>query len=165
MSSTSRGGQREASDYYVTPQTEILKFLQAWKRFPEFKDKNILDPCAGGDIHNKMSYPYVLSHLGCQNITTLDIRPDSRAEIIDDYLMYCFPIQFDLIITNPPFALAREIITRAIKEVAEGGCVVMLLRLNFFGSKQRKLWWEGSDHPKSTFTVRVCLLLKREQTR
>lgn len=75
------------------------------------------------------------------NIFTIDIREDSLAEIKGDYLEQP-PGDFDLIITNPPFALASEIIEKALSDVKEGGWVVMLLRLNFLEGKKRKMFWD-----------------------
>jgi hypothetical protein len=43
-----------------------------------------------------------------------------------------------VIFTNPPFLLARNVIEKALGDVQPDGFVVMLLRLNFFGSKKRK---------------------------
>ena len=44
----------------------------------------------------------------------------------------------DIIITNPPFSHAVRIIKRALKYVDGQGFVIMLLRLNFFGSQERE---------------------------
>ena len=140
------------SDYYVTPPEHVRLFLV------EFFDdlvmagddfmhtgggpRTVLDPCAGGDKVHGMSYPDVLAEwTGMFNIISMDIRPDSRADIKEvDYLKYELSRLIpkpSLIITNPPFALAPEIIAKALRDVAEGGFVVMLLRLNYFGSTAR----------------------------
>jgi hypothetical protein len=46
----------------------------------------------------------------------------------------------DLIISNPPFFLAQEIIQHAQTLVKDGGYVCMLERLNFLGTKKREKW-------------------------
>lgn len=51
-----------------------------------------------------------------------------------------FNNKFDLIITNPPFTYAMEFIQKALNEIDDNGYVVMLLRLNFLGSKARNQW-------------------------
>ena len=38
--------------------------------------------------------------------------------------------------------IAREIIGKALNDVKDGGLVIMLLRLNFFGSRARFSFWE-----------------------
>jgi hypothetical protein len=147
MSSTNRGGQREVSDYYKTPMNEIKRFLtEAQKDFNVLQDLSelsILDPCAGGDIMASMSYPEALYSFGAKDIETIDIREDSRAGIQMDYLKTNLTKKFDLIITNPPFALAQQIIEKALFDDAiPGGLVIMLLRLNYFGSSARFNFWQ-----------------------
>lgn len=146
MSSTNRSDARNQhiADYYVTPVPEIEKFLQEFEKIYGYHlwHGKILDPCAGGDEHHDMSYPVCLEKYNRNHIVTIDIRPDSRAETIGDYLQIDCKDKYDLIITNPPFNIALSIISKALQEVKTGGVVVMLLRLNFFGSKDRKPFWD-----------------------
>ena len=157
MSSTNRGGDRHVSDYYVTPKACIETFMSAWLQdlVSEFHDDprsvgarpdraRWLDPCAGGDPkHPSMSYPKVLTKLFEPEVGTIDIRDDSSAERIEDYLRAeITPDYYDVIITNPPFAIAKEVIEKALRDVAPNGYVVMLLRLNFFGGELRRAFWE-----------------------
>lgn len=166
MSSTNRGGDRHAADYYVTPQKPIQDFLHAfseddpadygWPDGREFFGRmasgiSILDPCAGGDAKTDMAYPKALADGAARGLpgwpvissmTTVDWRSDSRAEHKGiDFLMWNAPHTFDMAITNPPFGIAQEIIDRCFQVVAPGGIVVMLLRLNFFGGEKRFDWW------------------------
>jgi hypothetical protein len=160
MSSTKRGSEREVSDYYKTPVPVIVDFLQQWA-FDDFGGafpfRAILDPCAGGVLCvEKMSYPEAIEQCisvfpRLLRINTVDIREDSPAEVHADYRMLPVPdglwlckgcIPPDLIITNPPFFLAQEIIEKALKDAAPNGYVVMLLRLNFFGGFKRLDFWQ-----------------------
>ena len=150
MSSTNRGYDRHKSDYYVTPLSSIHDFLNEFKQdepllFRAEDGVTFLDPSAGGDDENDMSYPTALMEHGVKasDILTVDIREDSLAEIKSDYLKLELTNKPDVIITNPPFNLAREIIEKALEDVADGGFVVMLLRLNFFGSKKRRDMWRN----------------------
>ena len=86
-----------------------------------------------------MSYPEVLDNENFK-LVTIDSRNDSMAEIVEDYLDITFDIPFDLIITNPPFALGLDFVQKSLRDVKDGGYVIMLLRLNFFGSKARNEW-------------------------
>ena len=152
MSSTNRGYKRHKSDYYVTPIKDIKLFIDEIVKYESnIFDGKILDPCAGGDKSHKMSYPTAL--LGkrvTDNINTIDIRKDSRAEIITNYLEFNPNKKYDCIITNPPFKIARDIIEKSLKDVKENGFVIMLLRLNYFGTQKRfDLWQEYM--PKYTF--------------
>ena len=142
MSSTNRSEARKEhiSDYYVTPQKQIELFLKEFEKDCDvFKNTNvkILDPCAGGDIQNEMSYPSVIRRIYGYEVDTIDIRKDSRAKVKCDYLSYSVSKDYDVIITNPPFSKAIEIISSALQDVKFGGYAIMLLRLNFFGSKSR----------------------------
>lgn len=175
MSSTNRSNARDnhASDYYVTPPSAIFDLFKAMYDSNELthlfledgtfeKRLKFLDPCAGGNLSseskgfNPPSYPYCLNKYGVDddNIQSIDIRDDSLAKIKSDYIA-SDPVlnRADIIITNPPFNVAVPIIKKAQLEVKEGGCVIMLLRLNFFGSKERKEFWED-NMPAITFVHR-----------
>ena len=90
-----------------------------------------------------MSYPTALTEeFNIKDISTVDIRNDSLAKIKMSYLEYHADEKPDMIITNPPFFIALDVIKKALNDVQDGGWVIMLLRLNFFGSKQRKQFWD-----------------------
>jgi len=139
MSSTNRPS-RGGSDYYVTPVSAITTFLNAFLEYEQI-GRRILDPCAGGDARHAMSYPAALKAFD-RDCTTIDIRQDSRAMHKEDYLKMETAGLFDVIITNPPFNLAQPIIEKALRDVYDKGFVIMLLRLNYFGSKARKPFWD-----------------------
>lgn len=148
-SSTNRSNAREEhiADYYVTPIQDIELFLNEFKKVTpnlNWTELQILDPCAGGDIDNPMSYPKAIKniHTDYTTIDTIDIREDSLAKLNENYLTYELPIKQDIIITNPPFNLALEIIQKALNDVDSGGYVIMLLRLNFLETKSRKEFFD-----------------------
>lgn len=150
MSSTNRSNARQShiSDYYITPVADILKFKSEILKYePNIFKGIILDPCAGGDKNNPMSYPKALEEY---RVYTIDIREDSLAEKKTDYLQANLKKNPNCIITNPPFNIAIDIIKKALNDVADGGYVIMLLRLNFFGSKSRFEFWQ-ENMPKYTF--------------
>lgn len=165
MSSTNRWKTYRAEfDYYVTPQHHIRNFLT---RFMEQHERShedlqkmwILDPCAWWDKNHDMSYPAILFEQWADDkkLLTLDIREDSGSKYKWDFLE---PVntwidredwhslwvaqEFDLVITNPPFAIAQSIIERSLELCKDWGYVVMLLRLNYFGSKGRKQFRENN---------------------
>ena len=164
MSSTNRSNAREThiSDYYITPIEKIEEFLKPFISLEGniFEGKKILDCCAGGDEINPMSYPIALNkvaNVSLDNITTIDVREDSRANIKGNYLEMDCKDKFDVIITNPPFNVSLDIIKKALNDVKEGGYCIFLLRLNYFGSKARKPFWE-ENMAKYTFvhSQRIC---------
>lgn len=91
-----------------------------------------------------MSYQTAIHNVfGNCNVNNIDIREDSLAEFKGDYLkLDVKKFSPQVIITNPPFNLAVPIIEKAIYDVETGGYVIMLLRLNFFGSRERRLFFE-----------------------
>lgn len=145
MSSTNRSNSRDShvSDYYITPMDEINKFLTHLEKVYKLHLYNgrILEPCAGGDERNPMSYVEALKVYN-NKIDTIDIREDSKAELKADYLNTDCKGKYDLIITNPPFVNSLEIITKALDDVKPDGIVVMLEKINFFGSDKRKSFWD-----------------------
>lgn len=155
MSSTNRSNARDKhiADYYVTPIADIELFLKELDKRVRLDWNNIkiLDPCAGGNIeisdtsgiremYHPMSYATAIHNVfGNCNVNNIDIRLDSLAEIKKDYLKTDVKsLRPKIIITNPPFNVAVPIIEKALDDVVDDGYVIMLLRLNFFGSKDRK---------------------------
>ena len=152
MSSTNRGYERHVSDFYITPQEPISQFLEKFSNIETLKqDIKILDPCAGGNEKYDMPYFKVLESLGFNNIRTADIREDSQARFKLDFLNDVLDFEyFDLTISNPPFNLAIEFINKALNNTKNNGFVVMLLRLNFFGSQSRQKFF-AENMPKYCF--------------
>lgn len=153
MSSTNRSDSRNfhISDYYVTPISDVELFLKEFKKRVDIDWNNIkiVDPCAGGnpknefDIEHQMSYPTAINNVfGQCDITTFDIREDSFAENICDYTEVELDFKPDVIITNPPFNQALKIIKKALEDIKDDGYVIVLVRLNFFGSKERKPFFD-----------------------
>jgi hypothetical protein len=96
-----------------------------------------------------MSYPEAIRCLyGDLSIQTIDIRDDSLADYKSDYLPTEIIEKPQIICTNPPFNQALAIINKDIDDVADNGFVIMLLRLNFFGSKAKNA---------NRFSKTICL--------
>lgn len=149
MSSTNRSNARQEhiADYYRTPIADIEKFMSELDKVVTIDmDKCTLDPCAGGDENNPMSYPTALYNyyrVPMENIKTIDIREDSLAEKKADYLNTELDYKPYVVITNPPFNKALEFIRKALEDVEEDGYVIMLLRLNFLETKARKDFFDS----------------------
>ena len=161
MSSTNRSKLRyeHDKDYYVTPKWCVREFLHAWDNETHelerlrLRDQSIiLDPCAGGDPTNEMTYPSVLQEWGL-NTVSLDIRPDSPCMFPGtDYLTADLTgMNADVVITNPPFNLALPIIQKSFEVVKPMGWIIMLLRQNFLGSQERGPWL-SENMPHSLYT-------------
>lgn len=141
--------------------------------------RKILDPAAGGLTEQviipqkkdkpplvflpcEMSYPTAIAALGhslqppvVHVVDTCDIRANSRAAWHCDFLIepdWTFQDQqYDMVITNPPFSLAIDFIKKALRVVKPGGYVVMLLRLNFFGSEDRNQFFLKGAMPELAY--------------
>lgn len=167
MSSTNRSKARDvhANDFYVTPITDIVQFLQEMNRQIEVDMSGcILDPAAGGSRTDKtMSYPAAIAQtysVPIEHIHTIDIREDSLADTKCDYLTTKLNYKPDVIITNPPFRYALEFVQKALEDVKDGGYVIMLLRLNFLETKARKAFFDDYmpeyifvHHKRMSFTA------------
>lgn len=149
MSSTNRGTQRNADDYYVTPHWLIEDFLAAFAEnnmlvcSPELNTR-VLDPSAGGCDKYPMSYPAVLEKEGF-TVESWDIREDSRANLTGVNFLNVPSYEsrkYDMIITNPPFNQAQAFTEHALEMVFKRGLVIMLQRLNWLGSQKRKPMWQ-----------------------
>ncbi len=130
MSATNRGATRNPQDLYRTPRNAISAIIHqiSWGRV-----RRALEPCQGDGRIIEM----------CQRIAPHAHWSAYEISNGTDYLEQHVPCHFyDLILTNPPFSLAQEFITKAR---GDAKCVIMLQRLNFLGSQKRYDWWLG--HP------------------
>lgn len=134
--------ERRAEDYYITPAWMVDEFLELYLVDYSAPWTNVLDPCAGGCKNFGMPYPRALAERRLFNVTTVDIRPDSHAEITANYLEWHPGKLFDAIITNPPFYCSVEITEKALEDVVIGGHVIMLQRLNWIGTTKRQEFWK-----------------------
>lgn len=168
MSATNRGAERARDDYYITPQNTIKEFLDAFygevgHELETLDTIKILDPCAGGDNKYEMAYPKVLRESwDGTNITTLDIRSDSRADIKEtSFLDWKEDQKYDFCISNPPYNLAVKFIEKGLTILRKDGYLAYLLRLNFFGSEKRKEFFKN-NMPEFCFVhrKRPCFLTK-----
>lgn len=121
---------RNAYDFYPTPSWCYEKLPIDWSLF-----ESSYEPCEGdGRITS------FLSEKGL-------IAEGSDLQTGTDYLTLG-NIQVDLILTNPPFSLAQEFITKSLQEA---NTVIMLLRLNFLGAQKRYTFWR--DNPPTSLFI------------
>jgi len=147
MSATNRGAIRRESDFYKTPEQAIDSFIYHFDP-GAFIGAHILEPCAGdGAMVRRLK-------LFCPStwVTAVELRPEEEENLkqagADDILcgfdfLSCDwrGSNFDVIITNPPYSIAQEIIGHCF-EIAPDAEVIMLLRLAFLESKKPKPFWD-----------------------
>ena len=133
MSANNRGGPRIDKDAYQTPLWVVHALLPYidWAGVSTF-----LEPCKGGG-HIFNSLPPGIK------------KTWRELEQGRDYLTWTPKTEFDLIITNPPFSLGLEFLS---KSLAEAFTVAYLLRVNFLGSVDRRAFW-GLNEPTHMLTL------------
>lgn len=147
MSATNRGSIRNESDFYITPEWCIDLFL---KEFGRPIGSEIFEPCAGNGVIIKTLH----RNFNSLTIKACEIREEEKNNLLNAGAseVYCYDFlkfegsnpYIDLVITNPPYCIAQEIIEKSF-EYAPKAEVVMLLRLAFLESKKRKKFWD--KHP------------------
>lgn len=148
MSSTKRGGQRSAADYYPTPGWCVERLLEA----VPLRGGVWLEPTAGdgaivravNGYRQRHAFPVLEWHLA-----ELEARHEPALRRlagpsgyggsvhIGSFLDYAKPsgVDVDVAILNPPFRIASEVIEHAFE--LRAAVVVALLRLNYLGSERR----------------------------
>lgn len=133
MSATNRGAVRNEADFYPTPAWCVDRLLERCQPEPG----NWLEPAiGGGDIVNAVRKWDELNGIIWHGIDiNLADRSFAWVERGVDFLKWRAPGHFETIITNPPYSLAAEFVSKSLP-IADW--VVMLLRLNFLGSAKRR---------------------------
>jgi hypothetical protein len=142
VSATNRGAHREAADNYPTPAWCVRRLLErVW-----LPGGLWLEPAAGSGAIVRAVNAYRMYCLAAPVVwVACDVRPECRDDLsgvvddgnvhIEDFLTRDFGCSdWDCVISNPPYSLAQEFVTKSL-ELAP--FVAMLLRLNFLASGER----------------------------
>ncbi len=135
-------------DFYKTPLIAIENLLDNY----ELKGKMFLDPCAGdGRIGQavKARYPHmIIDNVEIRSEEKVGLKKQKLGDVfIKDFLSFETDKEYNTIMTNPPFSLAKEIIEHSFEIATENTEIVMLLKLSFLESKERFEFWR--DYPVS----------------
>jgi hypothetical protein len=153
MSATNRSEVRHPDDFYATPAWATRAILA---QFVVRAGDTALEPCCGdGAIVRELIN--VGFHPG--RVTAIDIDAGRVAETarmvgdvaVEDWLLTDGEASYDLVITNPPFRLAMEFVTKSLKHVGDSGTVAMLLRLNWLASAGRREFHKA--HPSDVYVL------------
>lgn len=154
MLSATTGKDKEPADFYPTPEWAIEVVAKKEK----MKCESFLEPaCGDGRIFN---YVYAMYYTGIdiqQNlIEKVRLTYPTYNLYTHDFLTMDFgQTKYDLIMTNPPFSIAMDYLTKCLSLLTEGGRCIMLLRINFLATKIRL------DFNREHMPARIYLLAER----
>ena len=139
MSSTNRGGQRHADDWYATPAWCTQAIL------PHLRLRDVvLDPfCGDGAILREIVGPpdsskfYDVRGFELDSGRADDAMNYGNVVCRDAFSLDPWRVKGQTVLTNPPFSLAMESVMRALDEVGPDGETAFLLRLAFLASAKR----------------------------
>lgn len=129
--------ERQGNDYYPTPPTATLAFLAAERRHlldAVDLEHAIWEPCGrGGAIATQ------LEKAGFATIAT-DLVPDPAHRVTGQNLLTCQRAYSPVVVTNPPFALAADMIRHLLGDL---GCtyVALLLKATYWHAEKRTGLW------------------------
>lgn len=144
--------KRDVDDHFPTPDAFVCSALNLVPS--DFVPERILDPGAGNGVFGtlaKRRWPDA-------KIAGIETRVVPKPVAYNSWLNLSFvgfeiPIEFDLVIGNPPYKFAEEAVRFGWQHLRSGGYMVYLLRLAFLEGQKRYagLWREmPPDH------VAVC---------
>lgn len=142
MSSTNRGTIRKVNDFYPTPRGTINLLLKNHIiKYPA------LEPCAGeGAIVRMLNNNFQIFS------NDIDINFDTPYHLDASKQWSPSWKNIKTVITNPPFNIALDIIQNSLEHIELGAEVIMLLRLNFLGSQERKAFFDKNP-PKEIYVL------------
>ncbi|QIZ02611.1 acetyl-coenzyme A synthetase [Aeromonas phage AhyVDH1] len=143
MSSTN--GNTVENENYPTPESAVRALMA---KLDLKADDTFLEPCCG-DLHDAEGNPTPCIY----NLVDLSESRKYWAEIRmgREFLGMDFEgRKFDVIITNPPFSLSCEFLTKCMGLLNDGGTLIFLQRVNWLGSKKRVKFWKDVTFPEKT---------------
>lgn len=140
--------ERQSEDYYATDSIAIDRLAKVFE-IPH----NIYEcACGRGDLAEK------LKELGHRVYSTDLIDRGYGEQVGVNFLELKSMSKGFSILTNPPYALAKEFVLKSLDLIEEGQWVIMLLRLNFLESKGRQKAIFSQYPPRYVFVCDERLL-------
>ena len=158
---TKRDKSKDYSDLYNTPEIALDKLMD----FANLdKYQNILEPCNGiGKISKylkSLGYNVYTNELYEHNNIITNFKDDFLAPLEDVNFNL---VNYDVIVTNPPYKLAKEFVLRGFEVAREQ---YLLLRLSFLEGQKRYQELFSKKHLKGVyiFTARISCSEGIEET-
>lgn len=158
-------GERDALDRYYTPPELLHPLIHRfhcglhgwWTR----EDRTVLEPCAGREL----SLARELSAWGVPRVLTADLDPGAPVDLHVDALEHDWSQHaWDIAVTNPPFAVAPQLIRRLLHTRPRGHrstdnvTVAALLRLTFLEPCRNRIDLVSREHMERAWLSRVIVL-------
>jgi hypothetical protein len=145
-------GERAENDFYPTPNDLAVAICKRLSKVLPNGHFDVIEPSAGAG-----AFVRPLRELwGLQPLIAIDINPnvqalrDAGADDVfkADWVSWAQTYKVDgptLVVGNPPFSLAQEHISAGLDYLLPGSHICFLLKMNFFGGKERELtfWRQG----------------------
>ena len=141
MSATNRGGERKPQDLYVTPP-HVAAAISRWALSKMVcSPVRVLEPGCSTDAPFLSAVAERMPERPEVLYTGVELSGTSgglgRLLFGTDYLTWEPGEDFDLIIGNPPYSLARQFLVKSFDLLRAPGMIVFLLRLPWLESKGR----------------------------
>lgn len=155
MSHRLAADQRLPDDAYYTPAWAVQAILPRLNQ-SALRHGRVLEPaCGAGAILREVSFCRDVAQPMVQAMDIRDMSAEYEVRAVDfqhrSFIGYVPISPPDIIITNPPYSLAMEFVEHALRIVAPGGQVAMLLRLGFLASQKRADFHRA--HPSSLYVL------------
>ena len=124
--------KREENDFYATDPHTVRLFLNEFLKDNPLDGKDILEP-ACGEGHMSKAIEEMLPN---SEVFSTDLIDRGYGQGGIDFLTHDYGRTFDVVITNPPFSLAKEFIEKGL-EVSEK-YVIMLCKIQLLEGTKRK---------------------------
>ena len=145
---------RRTGDFYPTPQVAIRELL--FEIAPQLPDRHVIviDPAAGrGALLDAVNvFDPSLRCIGAEiNAEHVAYVRKAHQCIEGDFLGHISVLAPDLWLSNPPYSLAQEFVTKMLGNRGPGTITAVLLRVGFLGSQKRQAWWQA--HPPAALRI------------
>ena len=135
LAGASESFERVEHDFYATPPESLEKFLDL---FDLSECKTFYEPCCGmGHLSKVLKRRFKNS-----KVYSSDLIDRGYGKTGVDFLKYKYNTKVDCVLTNPPYAIAKEFIEKSLN--ISNRYVVMFLKIQFLESKKRKEFLEKS---------------------
>ena len=124
--------KREENDFYATDPQTLKLFLHEFLKDNSLDDESILEP-ACGEGHISKTIKEILPN--CEILST-DLIDRGYGQGGIDFLTHDYGRSFGVVITNPPFSLAKEFIEKGLEVSAR--YVIMLCKIQLLEGAKRK---------------------------